>query len=73
MCYDPKYGGYTELWAGLSPDLTTEHNGRYIAPWGRIGRNRPDVEASLKGTAEGGTGKVEQFWQYCERETEQYL
>ena len=73
MLYPAKYGGYTELYVGLSSDLTTEHNGRYIAPWGRLGHNRPDIEASLKSKAEGGSGKAEQFWQYCERETKQYM
>lgn len=73
MCYHARFGAYTELYAGLSPDLTTEHNGRYIAPWGRLGYNRADIEASLTSKAEGGSGKAEQFWQYCERETKQYM
>jgi len=73
MCYPAKYGAYTELYAGLSPDLTTEHNGRYIAPWGRLGCNRADVEASLRSEAEGGSGKAELFWRYCERETRLYM
>ena len=29
MLYDPIYGAYTELYAGLSPDVNASHNGTY--------------------------------------------
>lgn len=35
LLYDAKYGAYTELFAGLSEDLSMEDNGSYIIPWGR--------------------------------------
>lgn len=34
--YEAKLGTYTELYAGLSSDLTLEKNGVYVIPWGRI-------------------------------------
>ncbi|KAI9847596.1 MAG: hypothetical protein M1837_002170 [Sclerophora amabilis] len=59
----PIFGAYTELYAGLSPDIplhnyNQNHNhphehglvGMYIMPWGRIqdpSRARPDILASL--------------------------
>jgi NAD(P)-dependent dehydrogenase (short-subunit alcohol dehydrogenase family) len=36
LLYHAKFGAYTELWAGLSDDLTIEENGGYVIPWGRI-------------------------------------
>ena len=66
-------GAYTELYAGLSQDLTTADNGSYIAPWGRKSFNRPDVEAGMKSEAEGGSGGSDKFVEYIRRETRAYL
>lgn len=32
LLYDAKMGAFTELWAGLSPDVTMEMNGGYVVP-----------------------------------------
>lgn len=65
MTYEPKYGGYTELFAGWSPEAGERANrSKYIGPWGRFVALRSDV----KNNAEG----ARQFWEYCERETEPY-
>lgn len=59
------YGAYTELYAGLSPDLTIEkHQGGYIWPWGRAGPVRKDVAAECK-----PGGKSQKVFEWCERET----
>ncbi|CAG8303070.1 unnamed protein product [Penicillium salamii] len=34
--HETKFGAYTELYAGLSSEITPEQNGAYIIPWGRI-------------------------------------
>ena len=44
--YDPVYGAYTELFGGLSSEITVENSGAWLMPWGRIGRLRHDIEAS---------------------------
>ncbi|KAI0108501.1 NAD(P)-binding protein [Daldinia grandis] len=36
MLYEPKFGAYTMLYSGLSPDVGEDSNGAYIWPWGRI-------------------------------------
>ena len=43
-------GAYTELYAGLSPEITPEHNGAYIVPWGHIQKEsaRPDIVAAIR-------------------------
>ncbi|KAK7715191.1 hypothetical protein SLS64_003889 [Diaporthe eres] len=65
--YDPKFGGYTELYAGFSPDITLENNGAYILPFGRVQPEeqigRPDILAKLK-SEEDNLG--ENFWKWCE-------
>ena len=50
------YGAYTELFAGLSPDITEKDNGGWLQPWGRVRPIRKDL-------AEPELGK--KFWD-CE-------
>ncbi|KAK1990578.1 NAD(P)-binding protein [Colletotrichum falcatum] len=70
--HETRYGGYTELYAGLSPEISLENNGAYVVPWGRI---RPDAECprkdlvdAVKSVAEGGTGHAASFWDWCEEQ-----
>ncbi len=56
------FGAFTELYSGFSGDVTTENNGCYIAPWGRIGENRVDVQESCKDAQAGGNGIAKAFW-----------
>ncbi|KAJ4009605.1 short-chain alcohol dehydrogenase [Fusarium irregulare] len=71
MLHAPIYGAYTELYTGWSSEITSEHNGWYIIPWGRIdtqGLGR-DVVKSLQSEKEGGSGVALAFWEWCDRET----
>ena len=73
LTYPAKMGAYTELWAGLSPELTTAQNGSYIIPWGRIHPSpRKDLVAALKSSEEGGTGQAADFRDWCEKQTAEY-
>lgn len=65
LLHEPIYGSYTELYAGISSDITPEQNGAYIIPWGRVGPVRPDIELSLKSKEHGGNGKAARFWDWC--------
>ncbi|OCK85398.1 NAD(P)-binding protein [Lepidopterella palustris CBS 459.81] len=67
LLYPAIYGAYTELYCGVSPELTVEDNGIYIAPWGRKSYNRSDIETARK------DGTVEKFMRYCNAETEKYM
>jgi retinol dehydrogenase-12 len=73
VMYPAKLGAYTELWATCSPDLTASHNGAYIAPWGRVVNPRDDIVSGMKRVSEGGTGIAEKFFEWCDKETEQYV
>lgn len=76
LLYPAVYGAYTELYAGWSPGITAgKHgNGGYVIPWGRDGMAglRNDVLAGLEGQEKGGTGVAGEFWEWCERETEEF-
>ncbi|GAB7356520.1 hypothetical protein MBLNU459_g7267t1 [Dothideomycetes sp. NU459] len=74
ILYAPIFGAYTELFAGWSDEAgKMENNGLYILPWGRFGGFRTDVGKSIKSEAERGTGKAAQVWEWCEKETRQYM
>jgi NAD(P)-dependent dehydrogenase (short-subunit alcohol dehydrogenase family) len=34
ILYHARYGAYTELWTGFSPEVTMDMNGGYVIPWG---------------------------------------
>jgi len=72
MSYPPIYGAYTELFAGLSPEVTMEKNGAWIVPWGRFFPLRKDLEAAAKTEAEGGTGTGLKFWEWSEEQVKAY-
>ncbi len=68
--YEAKFGAYTELWAGLSPEVKPEDGGRYAVPWGRWHPSpKKEILQSLKSVSEGGTGLAADFWDWCEEHT----
>jgi NAD(P)-dependent dehydrogenase (short-subunit alcohol dehydrogenase family) len=71
--FSAQMGAYTELWAGLSPELTMDANGCYIVPWGRIHPSpRKDLLEALKTVEEGGTGRAGEFRRWCEEQTAEF-
>ncbi|MDI1491250.1 MAG: hypothetical protein OHK93_002458 [Ramalina farinacea] len=80
--FEPRMGGYTMLWAGLSPQITCKDGGRYGIPWGRwhpppkrelLGGGRGKELLESKWTKEeGGTGLAAEFWGWCDEQTGQY-
>ena len=71
--HDPKFGAYTELWAGLNKEIKLEDGGRYAIPWGRWHSNtRKDIVEGLKTREEGGTGVAADFWNWCERNSREF-
>ncbi|KUI56509.1 hypothetical protein VP1G_03814 [Cytospora mali] len=63
-----KFGAYTELFAGFSPDVTVEKNGSFLLPWGRFGSIPDHIAKSMREESQGGTGLSKRFWAYCEDE-----
>lgn len=73
LLYPAKYGAYTELYTGLSPDLGMDDSGKYIIPWGRMHpAPREDLMAGMKSEEEGGTGLAKEMWEFCEQETSKF-
>ncbi|KAK9491881.1 putative oxidoreductase [Lipomyces doorenjongii] len=73
ILYTPIHGAYTELFAGLSADVTAEKNGAWIIPWGRFGHLRRDIIAATEEVAEGGMGIAGKFWDWSEEQVKPYL
>ncbi|EOO01358.1 putative short-chain dehydrogenase protein [Phaeoacremonium minimum UCRPA7] len=73
VVYPVVNGAYTELFAGLSPEITMEKTGSWIIPFGRFYPLRPDLEKATKLEAEGGTGGNYKFWEWNEDQVKSYL
>ena len=72
--YDAIYGAYTELFAGLSSEVTAAENGAYVIPWGRLAPTlREDLVLAQKSKQEGGTGVAARFWDWCEEQVKEYV
>ncbi|KAK6438610.1 hypothetical protein LTR95_005182 [Oleoguttula sp. CCFEE 5521] len=73
LLYHAKYGAYTELWAGLSDDLTLENNGSYVVPWGRLHpAPRADMAGPVKELLENDSGVAADFRDFCDAATVKY-
>ena len=65
LLHPPKLGGYTELYAGLSPDITEKQQGGLIIPWRRVQARNPrkDIHEAL----EEGRGK--ELWDWIDAQS----
>ncbi|KAI8631156.1 hypothetical protein F5Y19DRAFT_473555 [Xylariaceae sp. FL1651] len=73
VLYAPINGAYTELFAGLSPEVTMEKSGGWVVPFGRFMRPRKDLGEATKTEAEGGSGIARKFWEWNEEQVRSYL
>lgn len=74
LLYTADMGALTELFAGLSPDITANNNGCYVVPWGKISENpREDIVLAMKPKDEGGNGVSAEFWEFCLEKTKDYM
>lgn len=77
VLYHPRFGAYTELYAGLSPDVSLENNGAYVIPWGRIQADadfsREDIVRAITPEEDGGLGYDKKFWDWCEQQWKPFV
>ncbi|KAF7553336.1 hypothetical protein G7Z17_g3716 [Cylindrodendrum hubeiense] len=73
VCYPAINGAYTELFAGLSPEITIENTGIWVVPWGRFAPIRADLQKGSLPESEGGSGMAEKFWAWSEDQIKQYF
>lgn len=71
LCHDAINGAYTEIFAGLSPDLSLDKGdqGAWIIPWGRKSTMRPDM---LEEAEKGEKGLGGKLWDWCEGIVREY-
>ncbi|KAH8590971.1 short-chain dehydrogenase-like protein [Bisporella sp. PMI_857] len=69
LLYPPKLGAYTELFAGLSPEISEKTQGAYVIPWGRIQQRNPreDIYEALE------KGKGSELWEWCDRQIKAHV
>ena len=73
LLYEARMGAYTELWAGLSEELSMKETGSYVLPWGRLQLSpRKDLVEALSSVEEGGTGQAKWFVEWCEQQVREY-
>ncbi|KAK3337582.1 hypothetical protein B0T19DRAFT_79267 [Cercophora scortea] len=73
LLHSAKLAALTQLYAGLSGDVTAEKNGCYVVPWGRVGVLRKElVDASKAVGEDGGTGRAAEFWEWCVEMTREF-
>ncbi|CAM1508663.1 Fc.00g055110.m01.CDS01 [Cosmosporella sp. VM-42] len=73
MLYPLINGAYTELFAGLSDEVTMEKTGSWIGPWGRFFSIRRDIATNAVSKSKGGMGVAEGFWDWTTEQIEAYL
>lgn len=71
MHYHPVNGAYTQLFAGLSPEVTRP--GSYVLPWGRVGPICEDLQLAARPESEGGADLTRRFWDWSEKQVESFL
>lgn len=73
LLYKASLAAHTELYAGLSKDITLERNGCYIVPFGSIYSNmRTDLLEAMKSEVDRGSGRAAEFWEFCAEITRDY-
>ena len=65
----PKFGAYTELYAGLAPGVDS---GDYVIPWGRKGMAPPHIVQSTK-DEDGKASVSKRFYDWCERQVQPFV
>lgn len=72
LCFPPVNGAHTELYAGLSRDLSLEKGdqGAWIVPWGQKSVMRPDILEEAAKTGKDAIG--DRLWEWCERIVHEY-
>ncbi|KAK8122605.1 hypothetical protein PG984_011275 [Apiospora sp. TS-2023a] len=64
-------GAYTELFAGFSPEVTSETAG-YVFPFGRLQPICEELRRAAKSEVEGGVDLTRRFWEWSEKQVEPF-
>ncbi|KAI3323023.1 NAD(P)-binding protein [Xylariaceae sp. AK1471] len=72
LLHPPRYGAYTNLFAGFSPEITLEKSGEFIAPWGKFWNISKEMVDGSKSRSQGGNGTAQKFWDWSEAQVKPY-
>ncbi|KAH0019772.1 hypothetical protein KCU78_g6677, partial [Aureobasidium melanogenum] len=72
VAYPSVYGAYTEIYSGLSPDITFEKFSDWVVPWGRLHPPRTDLLEATEPVSEGGNGHAKTFWEWTEEQIKDF-
>ncbi|KAL7626984.1 hypothetical protein AAE478_003759 [Parahypoxylon ruwenzoriense] len=72
MHYPPVKGAYTELFAGLSPEVTPDKAG-YVFPFGRFHPICKDLQLAARPETEGGADLTRKFWEWSEEQVKEFV
>lgn len=66
LLHEPVYGAYTELFAGLAPQVANIKPSEWVIPWGRITELRKDYWSGK------GVETAKLFWEWNEEQVERF-
>ncbi|KAI1734296.1 hypothetical protein F4680DRAFT_438898 [Xylaria scruposa] len=72
LLHPPRYGAYTNVFAGFSPEVTREKSGQFVAPWGQFRTVSKEMLEGSKSRSQGGNGTAEEFWGWSEAQIKAY-
>jgi NAD(P)-dependent dehydrogenase (short-subunit alcohol dehydrogenase family) len=74
ISYPARFGAYTELYAGWSPDIKIGDGGLFVVPWGRQGNDvlRGDLRHAIELSETDDDSVPRQFWRWSDKETAPY-
>lgn len=74
MHYPAIEGAYTQLFAGFSPEVTSDTAGEYVFPFGRLGKPiYKELELAVKPESGGGIDLARKLWEWNEKQVAQFL
>ncbi|KAH7356353.1 hypothetical protein BKA66DRAFT_473705 [Pyrenochaeta sp. MPI-SDFR-AT-0127] len=73
MTYPAVNGAYTELFAGLAPEVAALKQNEWVIPFGRITSLRTDLAEAGKLKEDGGSENAKRFWDWTEEQVARYV
>ncbi|SPQ27092.1 f2cf4975-f1c0-46c5-8302-0642508a9ad0 [Thermothielavioides terrestris] len=71
LMHPPRLAALTQLYAGLSADISADRNGAHVVPWGRLAAFLgQDLLDAARRKEDGGTGRAAEFWDFCVEKTQ---
>ncbi|KAH8176450.1 short chain dehydrogenase domain-containing protein [Sarocladium implicatum] len=73
VLHPARYGAYTTVYAGTSPDISMEKTGSFVGPWGQLIEPTKKHAQAVVDMTEGGKGTSKWFWNWTEAEIAKHI